>query len=284
MQTRRERARMVTLAQIKAAALAQVAREGAPSLSIRGVAREIGLSPAGMYRYYASRDDLLTDLLVDAYEDLATAVAAAAGLSADGPPPADPVAALLRAIEAYRAWAVAEPGRFLLIFGTPVPGYQAPPEGPTVLAVRRMGQAYFTLVAQAWAAGRIRVAGPEHHPQQGEPDVLAGLRALAPDFPAALVPRMLSGWALWHGLTTLEVTGQLHWVYPDAGVYFTERMGQWLDEFTGRTPDGPPGAEGALPPAAGDHLAGDSASASTTVSSTASASSGASASPRRSTR
>ena len=80
MSTRRELTRTATIAQIKQAALDQIEHEGAPALSIRGVARAIGMSPAGLYRYYDGRDALLTDLLADAYMDLARAVATASGL------------------------------------------------------------------------------------------------------------------------------------------------------------------------------------------------------------
>jgi AcrR family transcriptional regulator len=238
MSTRRALARATTVAQIKDAALAQVAGQGAAALSIRGVARAIGMSPAGLYRYYASRDALLTDLLVDAYNDLAAAVAGAAGLPAAGPadagPPAvpDPMAALLAAIEEYRSWAVTDPARFLLIFGTPVPGYEAPPGGPTVTANRRMGQVFFALAAQAWREGLI--AQPQGDPgavSREELELLSQLRILADTFPVALIPRMLGGWALWHGLVTLEVTGQLHWIYPDTGAFYTDRVTAWLEGF-----------------------------------------------------
>lgn len=238
MSTRRAQARATTVAQIKDAALAQVASQGAPALSIRGVARAIGMSPAGLYRYYASRDALLTDLLVDAYNDLADAVAGAAGLPTRGPadagprPVADPIAALLAAIEAYRSWAVTNPARFLLIFGTPVPGYEAPPDGATVTANRRMGQVFFTLAAQSWREGLL--AQPQGEPGAAsaeELQLLAQLRMLADTFPAELVPRMLGGWALWHGLVTLEVTGQLHWIYPDTGTFYTNRVTAWLEGF-----------------------------------------------------
>lgn len=251
--TRREASRAATLAAIKSAALRQVEEQGAPALSVRGVARAVGLSPAGMYRYYDSRDALLTDLLVDAYSDLADTVSAAAGLTnpvgpgtqpastadvlAEDPGVPDPAGALLGAIQAYRTWAVANPSRFLLVFGTPVPGYTAPADGPTVAANRRMGRAFFTLGALAWrdcgqAAGAM--SGPERPatPQEGE--LLDQLRSLAPDLPAAAVPRMLAGWALWHGLVTLEITGQLHWAYPDSAAYFTETMSAWVDGFLGR--------------------------------------------------
>jgi AcrR family transcriptional regulator len=246
MSTRRERTRADTLAQIRQAALDQIEAQGASALSIRGVARAIGMSPAGLYRYFDGRDALLTDLLVDAYLDLAHAVAAAAGLPADpsaGTPTevpgevGDPIAAMLRAIGAYREWAVANPSRFLLIFGTPVPGYSAPEDGPTVAANRQMGQVFFTLAAQGWATGRI--APPPKDAAiadltPGEADLHAQLEALAPGFPAWLIPRMLAGWAQWHGLVTLEVTGQMDWIYPDTARFYSERMADWLAGFTGQ--------------------------------------------------
>jgi AcrR family transcriptional regulator len=245
MPDRRTRARATTVAQIKRAALDQIAAEGSPALSIRAVARAIGMSPAGLYRYYDSRDALLTDLLVDAYRDLAAAVAEAAGLPpealgdtadadvhAEPPPLADPVAALLAAVGAYRAWAVADPNRFLLIFGTPVPGYEAPADGPTVAANRAMGRVFFTLGALAWRDGLVAAPPAGARDATGEERaLLAQLRALAPDLPAELVPRMLGGWALWHGLVTLEVTGQLHWIYPDTATFYAEQVAAWLAAF-----------------------------------------------------
>lgn len=250
--SRRDTNRAATLAAIKAAALEQVAELGAPALSIRGVARSVGMSPAGLYRYYDGRDALLTDLLVDAYNDLADAVARASGLAVPsdapgassgpagpsasaGPAIDDPASALLLAIEAYRTWAVTNPARFLLVFGTPVPGYEAPADGPTVTANRRMGEVFFTLAALAWSHGQIAppmADQPPHGPNDSELAVLEGLRRAAPGFPVELVPRMLAGWALWHGLVTLEVTGQLHWIYPDTGSFFSAQVQAWLRGFT----------------------------------------------------
>ena len=249
--SRREATRTATVSAIKAAALRQVAEDGAAALTIRGVARAVGLSPAGMYRYYDGRDALLTDLLVDAYSDLADTVAVAAGLPtspgsdssasdvlAEDPGVPDPARALLDAIEAYRAWAVANPSRFLLIFGTPVPGYAAPPDGPTVAANRRMGRVFFTLGALAWRqdATRSPEPGPQRTATPEELDLLRQLRHLAPGLPDSTVPRMLAGWALWHGLVTLEVTGQLHWAYPDTGAFFSETMRAWTRDFLGTPP------------------------------------------------
>jgi AcrR family transcriptional regulator len=203
--TRRERIRAETITEIKTAALAQIAADGAAALSIRAVARTIGMSPAGLYRYYDGRDGLLTELITDAYDDLADAVEAAT-IQTGG-------SAWERfgaGVRAYRRWATAEPNRFLLIFGTPVPGYAAPEHGPTVAANQRMGRAFFQLAAEAWREGEI-AAPPEMRPATSGEISLAA--ELAPGFPPAMVARLLGAWSQWHGMVTLEVTNQLHWLY-----------------------------------------------------------------------
>lgn len=221
--TRRERLRAETIAEIKRAALHQIARDGAPALSIRAVARDIGMSPAGLYRYYDGRDALLTDLLTDAYSDLADAVEEAIG-GTEGTD-ADRFAAGVRR---YRTWALEDPNRFLLIFGTPIPGYAAPEDGPTVEANRRMGQAFFTVAAAAIADGSM-------HPTSGRPPT-QGERAFADEIgphvalPADAIGALLGTWGHWHGLVALEVTGQFDWIYGgDADTFYEGEIARMVD-------------------------------------------------------
>jgi AcrR family transcriptional regulator len=224
MTTRRERLRAATIAEIKQAALDQIAAVGAPALSLRGVARAIGMSPAGLYRYYDGRDGLLTDLIADAYNDLADAVEAGIGSAGDS----------LRArfaagIGAYRTWARQHPNRFLLIFGTPIPGYAAPEGGPTVAANRRMGEAFFALGVEAWREGEVPPRLPEREATAGERE-LAGL--IDPELPAELIGVMLGSWARFHGLVTLEVLGQLDWMYGDEiGGFVAGEVDRLLDDL-----------------------------------------------------
>lgn len=218
MTTRRERIRAETIAEIKRAALAQIAREGAPALSIRAIAREIGMSPAGLYRYYDGRDALLTDLLTDAYSDLADAVeeaiASTAGTSVDR---------FAAGVRRYRSWALEDPNRFLLIFGTPVPGYAAPEGGPTVEANRRMGRAFFTIASRAIAEGSLQ---PDsiRPPTPGEEAFAAEIAPYVP-LPAASIGALLGTWGHWHGLVSLEVTHQFDWIYgEDADTFFESEI------------------------------------------------------------
>lgn len=222
MTTRRARLRAATFREIKDAALAQIADVGAPSLSLRGVARTIGMSPAGLYRYYDGRDALLTDLITDAYSALADAVEH--GIASGGEHPADRFAAGIRA---YRQWSIDHRNEFLLIFGTPIPGYAAPEDGPTVEANRRMGRAFFEVGVEAWQRGTFRPIALDRPPTPGEEQLA---NEIDPSLPASLVPLMLGTWAHFHGLVALEVLGQLHWVYPtDRDVFFETELSRLLD-------------------------------------------------------
>lgn len=223
MTTRRERLRAATISDIKHAALDQIAAAGAPSLSLRGVARAIGMSPAGLYRYYDGRDDLLTDLITDAYNELAAEVEAAIATAGE-----TPRARFKAGIGAYRRWSVDNPNQFLLIFGTPIPGYQAPEDGPTVAANRRMGEAFFNVAVEAWRGGRLRLRRTSRRPIGGEAG-FAGV--IDTGLPPTLIGVMLGTWAQFHGLVSLEVLGQLDWMYGnDIGIFFDYEVERLLDD------------------------------------------------------
>jgi AcrR family transcriptional regulator len=221
--TRRERQRAATIEEIKNAALEQMAAEGSSSLSIRGIARAIGMSPAGLYRYFDGLDDLITALIADAYNDLADYVEEA---SLEG----TPRRRLGEAMVAYRRWCLDHPNRFLLLYGTPIPGYEAPEGGPTEQASRRIGEVFFAIVKEAWDRGELVV------PRQVRPvDALARefAGALAPGLPPELMAMYISTWAHFHGLVTLEILNQLRWIYPDAGDFYRGEVERILDRSFG---------------------------------------------------
>lgn len=220
--TRRARQRAATIEEIKGAALDQIAADGAPALSIRGIARAIGMSPAGLYRYYSSLDELITALIADAYDDLADHVLAATEA------PGSLRDRLCDGMLAYRSWAIAHPNRFLLIFGTPIPGYAAPAGGPTVVANRRLGGAFFALGVEGWRRGELRVPDMDREATAAEgafaEESLGGV-------PPALVSAFLGAWAHFHGLVSLEILHQLDWIYPEPEVFFREEVKHIADRF-----------------------------------------------------
>ncbi|WP_204366839.1 TetR/AcrR family transcriptional regulator [Mycobacterium sp. UM_CSW] len=129
----------------------QLVEGGAAGLSVRAIARDLGMVSSAVYRYVASRDELLTLLVVDAYTDLADTVDRARETA--GEAWSDDVIAIARAA---REWAVADPARWALLYGSPVPGYHAPAER-TVPAGTRVVGALFDAVAAGIATGDIRL-------------------------------------------------------------------------------------------------------------------------------
>ena len=129
---------------------AHLATDGAAALSLRAIARDIGLVSSAVYRYVESRDELLTLLVIDGYDELGDAVDAALAPVDEGDH-AGRLAAIGRAV---RAWALAEPATYALLFGSPVPGYQAPAErttGPGTRVIYRLVEVW----EAAWVAGAV---------------------------------------------------------------------------------------------------------------------------------
>ncbi len=179
--------------------------DGAAGLSLRAVARELGMVSSAVYRYVASRDDLLTLLLVDAYGELADAVDAA-GATADAAGGGSWAERVVAMAHAARAWAVDQPARWALLYGSPVPGYRAPAE-ITVEPGTRVIAALIAAIADGIAAGDIpdpkdplpQPLSRDFQAVRGEYGFPGGDRALLKCF-------ML--WATLVGAISLEVFGQ----------------------------------------------------------------------------
>jgi AcrR family transcriptional regulator len=201
--TRRESRERIT-AELMAAARRQLAAVGAAGLSLREVAREIGMVSSAVYRYVESRDDLLTRLIVEAYDSLG-AVAEAARDRAGDAGDADRWLAVARAI---RAWALAHPQEHLLLYGSPVPGYAAPPD--TVVPGTRVTLALVSIVRDAHRGGRLVAPSTSSRPiDEALADDLVGLAGLTelPVGPETMVA-LLAAWTQLFGLVSFELTNQ----------------------------------------------------------------------------
>ncbi|MFE2208373.1 TetR/AcrR family transcriptional regulator [Streptomyces rubiginosohelvolus] len=208
--TPRERYRAQVRAEIKQHAWGQIATAGASALSLNAIAKRMGVSGPALYRYFAGRDELITELIRDAYRSLADAVHAAAVTGADP-------AALAHVL---RDWALADPHRYFLIYGTPVPGYHAPDE------ITGISQEIMTDLLTAWTAF--------------EPDVpaspfaahLADHRDWAGDHPAppGVLRRALAFWTRLHGVLSLELAGHFTGMGFDPALLFQAE----LDGLVGR--------------------------------------------------
>ncbi|NJP43853.1 helix-turn-helix transcriptional regulator [Streptomyces sp. PRB2-1] len=228
----RERARAEITAAIKEEAGRQLADQGSAGLSLRAVARELGMASSALYRYFPSRDDLLTALIIDAYDAVGeaaeqalaaadahardgAAAAAIAGVRIPGAAPADRWTAVCRAV---RGWAVAHPHEYALIYGSPVPGYAAPQA--TVGPASRVPLTLVSVVRDAHAAGRLNEPTGRPLTEPVRTDLARLAAELAPELPIRVVAALVAGWAQLFGLLSFELFGQFNRVVDARGPFF----------------------------------------------------------------
>lgn len=202
MTTPRERYRAQIRAEIKQNAWEQIASAGTPALSLNAIAKRMGMSGPALYRYFAGRDELITELIRDAYRSLADSVRAEAAAGAD-------LAGIARAL---RRWGLEDPQRYFLIYGTPVPGYHAP-DDITLIADEIMRT---LLAACASLPERPATAFDAH---------LAEHRDWADaSYPPAVLHRALSFWSRCHGVLSLELAGHFTGMGFDPGRFFEAEL------------------------------------------------------------
>ena len=228
--TRRERVRQETVADIKRRALAAIEQEGASALSVRAVARQMGMAASAIYRYYPSREAILSALIVDAFNDLGEAVESAIA-AAD---PGDPFEAWMAAARATRRWGIAEPSRWGLIYGTPIPGYEA-----EVDLVQEPGMritfALTGILVSGTRLGRVDRRALREAEAAMDPELLAriGDMVVGQQIPVP-APLMVQGVAVWSeliGIVSFEIFGHLRMLLPDASSLFemqADRLGRTL--------------------------------------------------------
>jgi AcrR family transcriptional regulator len=196
----RERRRAETVQEIKAAALEQLAEGGPGGLSLRGVARAVGMTVQSLYHYFDSRDELLTALVIDGHRALAAAVAAAADATR-GQPQGE---RLFAATNAYRQWALANRPAFLLLYGTPVPGYEPPSRQEVIGAAVSLAEPFREVVFDGWTTEQL-----ERIPVQPGAERLAEADTAKLTLPLGALALFYELRAQMHGLVMLELVGHL---------------------------------------------------------------------------
>ncbi|MBE1585511.1 TetR/AcrR family transcriptional regulator [Nonomuraea angiospora] len=225
--SRRERLRAETTAEIKEIALKLMAAGGPDAISLRAIARDMGMTAGAIYSYFATRDDLVSTLIADLY----TALVDRAESARDTVPAADPGGRVLAWAQTVREWALANPQGFRLIYGDPVPGYQPPEDGPAKEAEHRACRGLTGLVAAAWT-------GPDpgaYSWSDFDPGLAADIQARFPGLPPDAVALTLRVWGRMHGLVALEIYGHLRTLTRDPAAIYRDEMIA-LIESLGLTP------------------------------------------------
>ncbi|CCB73527.1 TetR-family transcriptional regulator [Streptantibioticus cattleyicolor NRRL 8057 = DSM 46488] len=170
-------------------------------MSLRAVARELGMVSSALYRYFPSRDDLLTALIVDAYDALGT-TAEEALADTEGAVPVERWKAVCRAI---RAWALAHPHEYALLYGSPVPGYSAPQD--MVVPASRVGRALIEVARDAHRRGRLDLPAGEPLPDAVRTDVERLAADMLVELPEPVLAGLTAAWSQVFGLVGFEVFG-----------------------------------------------------------------------------
>ncbi|MGW7353388.1 TetR/AcrR family transcriptional regulator [Streptomyces sp. NPDC054784] len=246
----RQRRRAAAVQEILGAAEQQITDRGPTALSLRAVARSLGMTVQALYHYFPNRDALVTALITKAYDDLADAVqeavdaadatgeAGQAGIAAGGPE----LPRFVVAAEGYRRWAIDHPERFQLLYGAPLRDYEAPVEGPTTQALRRMSELFAAELFGRYTTAQLAAAET--------PELSAGLRDFADQppresmqvLPAPALALFLSAWGHLHGLVVLEVFGHTAFLGEHRAEIFRTAMRNLHDDLHRRVP-----AAGAAP-------------------------------------
>jgi AcrR family transcriptional regulator len=212
----RARVRAEMTDEIKAIARRHLATDSA-NLSLRAVARDLGVVSSAIYRYFPSRDELLTALILDAYNALGAAVEKAEG----GVDRADLAGRWMAVCHAVRDWGLANPHEYALIYGSPVPGYRAPQD--TVPAAIRTVTVLGRILQDGIVRGLLDPSDSEV-PAAAAAEVKRVRDVLAPDVPIDLMARGMGAWMQLFGCLSFELFGQLNDTIEDRRAFFDNLM------------------------------------------------------------
>jgi len=210
---------------IKETAWKQITESGAAALSLRAIARELGITAPAIYNYYADRDALVTALIVDAFTSFGDAQA-----EAIAPLPEQEYTLRLRTLgQAYRAWAITYPERYQLIFGTPIAGYHAPME-ITMPAAARPLAILVEVLQTAYLAGHFKAQRSEAI----SPELVAMLQAWQDERGEAapeVLHLALTTWGYVHGLVSLEIGHQFPPFITDTGEVYRRAIDLLIEQY-----------------------------------------------------
>ena len=214
----RARARAELVAEIIRSAHAQLAEHGAAGLSLRAVSRDLGMASSAIYRYFPSRDALLTALIIESYDALGDACDAAHA-EVD---PGDLLGRWRGVAHAARAWAIANPHEYALIYGSPVPGYAAPDD--TIDPATRVPVLLLRLLDDAAAAGVSASDAGVGVPAALAAQVAAMRSQVGGEVDDALMLAGVGAWTLLFGMLNFELFGQFVNTFDDADELFAYQV------------------------------------------------------------
>jgi AcrR family transcriptional regulator len=226
--SRRERLRAATVDEIMVVARRLLVADGPAAISLRAIARDMGMTAPALYRYFPSLEELVQTLCATLYDELSDHLEHARDTC-----PADDITARLYALcRAFRRWSVAHPAEFGLMFGSPLPGLANPvdpvekrnPDSPTHVAGARFAGVFGALFAEVWARAPFEVPPAEEIPPALRTQLDGYVRELGVGLPVGAIQLFLSCWIRLYGMVALEVFGHLYFALTDPEPMFEAEL------------------------------------------------------------
>ncbi|HEV7657056.1 MAG TPA: TetR/AcrR family transcriptional regulator [Mycobacteriales bacterium] len=238
--SRRERVRAATVAEIKETARRILVAEGPDGLSLRAIAREMGMTAPALYRYFPSREDLVIALIADLYDELTEALEAAR----DGEAEAGAPFQLGAASREFRGWALANRREFELLFGSPIPGRgeDEDDDDPAHQASERFGLIFGGLVARIYLDDPFPIPADEEIPPELRQELETWRSWFPVELPLGAAQVFLSCWIQLYGMVAMEVFGHLRFALSDAEPMFESELRDLATKlgFADKYPPSPP--------------------------------------------
>jgi AcrR family transcriptional regulator len=214
--TRREQRRQETLRDITRTARALLVRDGVPGVTLRAIARELGMTAPALYRYFDSHEAVVTALAAELSNELSDAL----DVARDAEPRDDPGRQLIAASRAFRRWSLAHKAEFALLFANPM----TDPSGPAVddldAAGHRFGLVFGRLFNLLWLTQPFPVPDVDDLPPSLAGQLAGWEDELRGGLPIPAVYVFLRCWIRLYGMVTMEVFGHLGWALTDAEPIF----------------------------------------------------------------
>lgn len=218
---RRDRVRAATSQEIIQTARRLLVTEGSAAISLRAIAREMGMTAPALYRYFGSHETLIHHVVADIFNELSDYVERAVSAAQAAGPPADgTVIGLITGAKAFRDWAVDHPAEFGMIFGAPLPGVDLYHEDPLMECGMRFGQIFLRLFVELWQTKPFDVPNEEDMPAEFRSQLVRYREQIGTDLPLGVLQTFLRCWALLYGTVALEAFGHMRFALDDSAQMF----------------------------------------------------------------
>jgi AcrR family transcriptional regulator len=226
--SRRDRVRAATTGEIKQTARRILVAEGPQAVSLRAIAREMGMTAPALYRYFGSHEDLIKHVVADIFEEIADDIHAAI-TAADQASSGDMAAKLVAACGEFRRWSLSHKEEFGLLFGTPLPGLEAVHDDVLDDCAQKFSGTFFALFQELWHKRPFPIPADDQIDPSLREQLAHYRELLGVDLPLGAGLTFLRCWVRLYGMVSLEVFGHLHFALSDAAPMFDITLAELAD-------------------------------------------------------